>query len=158
MTVKSLLFACAVALVAFFWLGASVFAWGSRIEGRPASFEAGSTGGYYIWHDDSGFHLRTTDPEGVESHFTGTLTTNGVFHDLTAIRAEQDDKVEQVGDGTIIFDLHTYSGIDGFDFDVRGGDRVTFELKRDHNLIGVDHIFLGEDGVHPNHNPFTVNR
>lgn len=155
---KSLLFACAVALVAFFWLGASVFAWGSRIEGKPASFEAGSTGGYYIWHDDGGFHLRTTDPEGVESHFTGTLTTNGAFHDLTAIRAEPDDKVTQIGDGTIVFDLHTFSGVDGFDFKIRGGDRVAFDLQRDGHQIGVEHIFLGKDSAHPDSNPFVVYR
>lgn len=158
MTVKSFLFACAVALIAFFWLGASVFAWGSRIEGRPASFEAGATGGYYIWHDDAGFHLRTTDPEGVESHFTGTLTTNGRFHDVTLVRDEQHDQVTILGDGTIAFDVHTFSGVDGFDFQIAGGDRVTFDLQRDGRQISTDHIFLGEDSVHPDRNPFTVRR
>src|SRR5438045_3658337 len=107
-----------VALVA----GAAL-AWGGRIEGRTASFEAGGTDGYDVWHDDSGLHLRTTDSSGV-FEYTGTLRTNGTFTGLQPVKAEPDDSVQLLDGGKVIqFRMKTFTGIDGFDFRVNDGTR-----------------------------------
>jgi hypothetical protein len=129
----------------------AVFAWGSRIDGRPASFEAGGTSGVYFWHEsDDGLHLRTTDPDNVDHYFTGTITTDGVFHDLDLVRLEQDDTATIDPTGHILtFSFHTYSGIDG-------GTRQTLSLQLDGRRLSPERIFLGEDGVHPEHDPLTV--
>jgi len=150
--------ALVMALAGAFVLAVSAFAWQQRIEGQPASFERGATGGYYIWHDDSGLHLRTTDPEGIESWYAGVITTDGTFHDVALVMAERDDHASADGAHTITFAMHTFSGIDGFDFQIDGGTYVRFDLYRDGNQTSPDHIFLGEDGVHPDRDPFVVTR
>jgi len=155
---KRTLIAVAGAAVALLTLASSAFAWQSRIEGMPRSFEAGGAGGYYFWHDDNGLHLWTTDPEGVESHYTGTITTDGAFEDLSLEHPESDDSATTNGAGTLTFDLHTFSGIDGLNFKVHGGTKVRLDLHRDGHQTGVDHIFLGVYSVHPDHDPFTVTR
>ncbi|HZQ37307.1 MAG TPA: hypothetical protein VFD32_15360 [Dehalococcoidia bacterium] len=137
---------------------ASPLPWEARVQGMPQSFERGGTGGYYLWHDDSGFHLWTTDPEGIDSHYTGTLTTDGVFTTIVLEHPENDDHFTSDGAGTLSFNLHTASGIDGIDFDVQGGTRIDLALVRDGNQTSPDKIFLGEDSVHPNRNPFAVVR
>src|SRR5690242_8642335 len=93
--------------------------WEARVQGMPQSFEAGGTNGYYLWHDDQGFHLWTTDPEGIDSHFTGTLTTDGSFTNIALEHPEHDDHFTSDGAGKLSFNLHTQSGIDGVDFDVQ---------------------------------------
>ena len=155
---KRILIVLATVAVAFFALATSALAWQSRIEGMPRSFEAGSTGGYYFWHDGAGLHLWTTDPEGVDSHYTGTITTDGAFEDLSLEHPESDDSVTANGTGTLTFNLHTASGIDGLNVKVHGGTLVRLDLHRDGYQTGVDHIFLGAYSVHPDHDPFTVTR
>lgn len=155
---KRTLIALAGAAVALLTVATSAFAWQSRIEGKPRSFEAGSTGGYYFWHDGDGLHLWTTDPEGIDSHYTGTITTDGRFESLTLEHPEGDDSATIDGAGTLTFDLHTASGIDGLNFKVHGGMDVRLDLSRDGHQTGVDHIFLGAFSVHPDHDPFTVTR
>lgn len=132
--------------------------WDNRIQGMPRSFEAGGHGGYYFWIDDQGFHLWTTDPENIDSHYTGTLTTDGSFEAVSLEKPEGDDSVSGQGSGTLSFDLHTQSGIDGINFSVDGATKITLELLRDGHRVSVDNIFLGEDGVHPAHNPMDVHQ
>src|SRR5579883_73742 len=137
---------------------ATIVPWESRVQGMPRSFEAGGTGGYYFWHDDNGFHLWTTDPEGIDSHYTGTLTTDGSFVNIVLEHPENDDHFTSDGAGKLTFNLHTQSGIDGIDFEVQDGSRIDLSLLRDGNQTAPDNIFLGEDSVHPSHNPFAVIR
>jgi hypothetical protein len=138
----------------------AVFAWGSRIEGRPASFSAGSASGVYFWHErDDGLHLRTTDPENVDHRYTGTITTDGTFHDLDKVLLEKDDSASIDATGHVLtFSFHTYSGIDGIDFYIRGGTQQTLNLQLDGRQLAPTRIFLGEDSVHPEADPFTVLR
>ncbi|HEY7294540.1 MAG TPA: hypothetical protein VH916_05825 [Dehalococcoidia bacterium] len=139
-------------------VSASLLPWEARVQGMPQSFEQGGTGGYYFWHDDSGFHLWTTDPEGIDSHYTGTLTTDGAFSNAVLEHPENDDHFTSDGAGRLTFDLHTHSGIDGLDFSVAGASKITLDLWRDGHRIAVDNIFLGEDSVHPAHNPMEVHQ
>jgi len=136
----------------------AVLPWEARVQGMPKSFEAGGTGGYYFWIDDQGFHLWTTDPENIDSHYTGTLTTDGSFSAVSLEQPEGDDHVSGQGGGTVTFDLHTQSGIDGINFSVDGATKITLDLMRDGNKTSVDNIFLGEDSVHPAHNPLDVHQ
>jgi hypothetical protein len=146
------------ALTALALITGAAFAWTGHVQGRPASFSAGGTDGYYVWHDDDGLHLRTTDSSGVFK-YTGILRTNGTFADVNPVRLEPDDKFEVLDGGhTLHFQFVTAEGVDGLDFRVDGGTRVRFALERDGHLIDTSNIFLGEDSVHPKHNPFSIRR
>lgn len=144
---------------------APVCDWGKRIWGQPQSFQAGGTDGYYLWcarnasdKDDAHLALRTTDSAG-RFHYSGVLRTNGEFYGVTKVRDEADDHVDVSPDHkTIRFSLVTYQGIDGFDFHVAGGTRVVFALDRDSARLDPSNIFLGEDSVHPAHNPLLIER
>lgn len=144
---------------------APVCDWGKRIWGQPQSFQAGGTDGYYIWcarsasdKDDAHLSLRTTDSAG-KFHYSGVLRTNGEFVGVTKVRGEPDDHVDISPDHkTIRFSFVTYQGVDGFDFHVAGGTRVVFALDRDGARLDPSNIFLGEDSVHPAHNPFRILR
>jgi hypothetical protein len=150
--------AAIAAVAAFALITGAALAWTGHVQGKPSSFAAGGTDGYYVWHDDDGLHLRTTDSSGVFK-YTGVMHTNGTFVDVNPVKLEADDKVEILDGGkTIRFDFVTAEGIDGIDFRVDGGTRVRFGLMRDGSRIDTSNVFLGEDSTHPAHNPFTIRR
>ena len=137
--------------------------WGKRLQGQPSNFAAGGTDGYYVWHgDDSsgyhGLHLRTTDSKG-QFTYSGELRSEGAFVNVQLVRAESDDHYELDDAGHVLkFSFVTSQGIDGLNFQVDGGQHVRLALLRDGHAISSDSIFLGEDAVHPGHNPFAINR
>lgn len=144
---------------------ARVCDWGHRVWSVPQSFHAGSADGYYIWcgpsetgATDRELHLRTTDQKGVFV-YSGVLRTNGTFKDVEKVRDEQDDHVDVLDNGhEIKFSFVTYSGIDGFNFNVDGGTKVRYKLDQSGTPISTSSIFLGKDSVHPKHNPLTIHR
>jgi hypothetical protein len=146
-----------VSVVALIGVIASpAFAWGERIEGRPASFQAGGTDGYYLWHDEAGLHLRTTDSSGSFT-YSGTLSTQGTFTDVQLVRAEKDDSVQILNGGKVLqFQFVTFQGVDGIDFRVDGGNPVQLQLMQNGNPINPANIFLGSMSVHPLHNPVRI--
>ncbi len=99
--------------------------WPLRIQGRPASLDAGGTNAWYFWHDDSGLHIRTTTPAERDHVFTAVLRTGGTFRDVDKVRLENADDVQMLDGGhVLIARFHTYAGIDGVDFRISGGDGV----------------------------------
>lgn len=139
-------------------IGGAALAWSGGIWGRPASFEAGSTDGYYVWQDKDGMHLRTTDSSGVYT-YSGVLRTRGKFTDVHLVKAERDDHVEVVDGGKAVrFQFKTAEGIDGIDFHVDGGRRLYLRLDQNGKRIDPANIFLGEDSAHPDHDPFVIRR
>lgn len=135
----------------------AAFAWAGSVEGQPA-LTPDSPLGYYIWHDDSGMHLRTHGP-GEEHLFTARLHTDGIFEDIDTVRLESRDKYQVLDGGhTLLLRFHTYGATDGVNFRVSGGTKLRFALYLNGELIDTDSIFLGPGGVHPESNPFTIKR
>ena len=146
--------AIVAAVIGLAMIVGGALAWGGRIDGRPASFESGGTDGYYVWHDEGGLHLRTTNSAGV-FEYSGTLRTNGTFSDLQLLKAEPDDSVTlQDGGKKVTFRFKTAQGIDGFD--IQASDATRMILKRNGQRLGVANIFLGLKSVHPVRNPFLI--
>jgi hypothetical protein len=127
------------------------------IIGKPKALEAGSTAGVYFWKADD-LHIATTDPEGTEHHYSGTLVTDGTIVAVQPVKDESDDTFTVTGphNDELDFDFHTFSGIDGVAFRVRGGSYAVLTLYRDGALLPIDHIFLGAYSQHPDSNPFTA--
>ncbi len=133
--------------------------WAARIQGRPESLDAGSTRGWYFWHDDNGLHLVTTTPSDRVHYFTAVLTSTGTFRDIDKMRLENVDDVKVSDNGhRLVVKFHTHDGIDGVNFHLAGGDAVRLHLDQGGQTIDPSNIFLGRFSVHPDHNPFTVRR
>jgi hypothetical protein len=127
----------------------------SVAEGTP-TIDHDRPMGYYIFHNDDGFHLRTHGP-GAEHLFEAVLRTEGTFENVDVIRLEQDDKVEVLDGGhTLAIRFHTFDATDGVNFTVKDGERLRLNLKLDDDQIATSHIFLGARGAHPKHNPLSI--
>lgn len=114
--------------------------------------------GYYLWHDEGGWHLRTHGP-GARHEFSARLTTDGTFTAVDAVRLEHRDRIAITDGGrTLRLHWHTYDGLDGVDFRVQGGTFLRFDLELEGRPITPERIFLGRRGHHPAHNPFTLVR
>ncbi|HEY7068223.1 MAG TPA: hypothetical protein VII06_42635 [Chloroflexota bacterium] len=148
--------AMALGLATLLLMGAAlpVLAWENRVGGNPGP--VGDTTAYLIGHDAGGWHLTMHGPR-LQHHFTGVLTTDGVFTDVDLRHPENTDGA-RLGDGghTLRINFYTYDYTDGVDFRVDGGTQVTFNLAVDDHPIAPGRICLGASSVHPAHNPFTI--
>jgi hypothetical protein len=127
------------------------------ILGKPQALEAGGSAGVYFWKLD-GLHVVTTDPENVEHHYSGSIQTDGTVIDVKPYKLEGDDTFTVTGPNNdeLDFDFHTFSGIDGVDFRVKGGSYAIVTLYRDGDPQPIDHIYLGAYSQHPDTDPFTA--
>ena len=127
----------------------------SRLGGAP-DIDKNSPTGYYIWHTDDGFRLRTNGP-AAEQDFDAVLRTNGTFENVDVVKLEGDDRVDVVDGGhKMIIHFHSFDLTDGVNFTVRDGERLRFRLKLDDKRAPVDQIFLGAKKTHPKKDPFGV--
>ena len=113
----------------------------SKTEGAPDIDKTG----YYLWHADNGFHLRTHGP-GAEHDFDAVLRTRGTFENVDVVD----------GGHQLNIHFHTFDFTDGVNFTVRGGERLHLSLKLDDKLAPTEQIFLGAKRVHPRKNPFSI--
>ncbi len=124
-------------------------------EGTP-TIDDSRPMGYYIFHNDDGFHLQTHGP-GAEHVFDAVLRAKGTFENVDVVKLEKDDHVDLLDGGhKLVIHFHTFNLTDGVNFTVKGGERVRFNLKVDDEHIATSNIFLGAKGVHPKHNPFSL--
>jgi hypothetical protein len=146
----------ALTLTATLLLTATVpaLAWENRVEGLPSP--VGDTTAYLIGHDGAGWHVATHGPRQ-QHHFTGVLTTDGAFTDLQLRHPEHPDGVRLgAGGRELRLNFQTSDYVDGVDFRIDGGSRLTFRLQVDDHPIAPARIYLGAAGQHPERNPFTI--
>lgn len=130
--------------------------WPATVQWKPATLEPGGRAGYYVWHDASGWHLRTTTPQRSPHPFTGTIVSSD---DIKLVHQYRDEGRDQVTlDGNrLTFSFVTYAGVDGIDFTVGCSESIAFSLKAYKRLMSPARIWLGERGNAPR-NPFRVPR
>lgn len=116
---------------------------------------------YFLWHDRSGWHVRTTSQRGTFSRYDGTIQlTGGKFARFRPIglesRGRNPDKWElSESRDQLTFEIATNSSFDGFDFTVDGPDaRLTFELNIAQKPYR-NRIIIGRDGVSPSEARFS---
>ena len=92
-------------------------------QGRPKGFHAGDSVRYAIWHDDRGWHVRTTTAKR-EHVFKGHIRVeDGVFERIYSHDLEKEGRLRdwwKVGPERhrVTFDFKTDRGVDGIDFRV----------------------------------------
>ena len=130
--------------------------WPASVQGQPVSFHAGGPAGYYVWHDASGWHLRTTTPSTEGHTFTGRITASEDIKVLRVFKNEKADKVTRTG-RSITFRFDTHNHVDGIDFKVGCAESLRFALSGEGRVWPASGIKLGATGDAPS-NPFTVTR
>lgn len=133
-------------------------AWPAEVNGRPKGFDAGDTGGVYLWHDNDGWHLRVTHKGHAERVFSGTISTPG------RIFAERvhDERADRLSVGPnrheLSFRFTNYGYIDGVDFRTACAPKLVVNLRSDGRSLPIERIFIGRDGSHPLSDPFVIQR
>ena len=143
------------------WIGPN----GIDVNGQP-TFDPGDAGAAYIWHDGSGWHLRTTDVVNSPHHYTGTITVSpdAAVTYLQTVKTDPGDSVWLTNGRVIHYDLTTYSGVDGIDFGVsscagsKAHEALEFDLAYNGQNQDVQRIKLGPGRQHPLFATFDVYR
>jgi len=150
-------FSFLVLLITFVCLPATAFMASLNYEGEPDMLNPNHILGAFAWHNNDGFHLRTT-AIGEKHVFTGIIHTNGYFKDI-------DDRLFRDGDyyhlkdrDTIEFQFTTDNRSVGINFNVTNGDYTAFELYMDGHKISPMDVYVGKDGWHPGDYKFTLDR
>jgi len=131
--------------------------WGPSYEGEPDMLNPNHIIGAFVWHDTSGFHLRTTTT-GDKHTFTGTIHTNGHFLGVDDRFFRDKDYYHYIDQDTIEVQFTTEGRTVGIDLDVADGDYMAFEINMDGNKISPMEIFIGHSGWHPGDYKFTLDR
>jgi hypothetical protein len=167
-----------------FALTSSAFAWSPNLNGKPDQFYPDGPKGYYIWHDEHGFHLWTTT-RGEEHVFSGVIRTDGRFFHVRGHRLEAGDSLKVYSDvqdkfwfnfsednvenhfafvgrevnmenDKIHFKFDTTGGSDGLNFRVKDASFIDFDLFIDGHPIPHRKIYIGDRGWHPDSHNFKV--
>ncbi|HKB39767.1 MAG TPA: hypothetical protein VKD72_25245 [Gemmataceae bacterium] len=129
--------------------------------GEPRDFHRGETVRYALWHDQHGWHLRTTTREKKHG-FKGTIEVEGgTLERVHSFRLEKEGRLAdhwKLGPQhrCVTFDFETDGGIDGINF------RVSKEAKSLRFNLHIDgkhereRIYIGQGGQHPRNDPFTL--
>jgi hypothetical protein len=132
--------------------------WPAFVQGRPTGLDAGDTGGVYLWHDGSGWHLRVTHKGDHKHTFSGVIATNGKL----AVRRVADEKADKAGvtggSHVLWFRFQNYGRIDGVDFRSTCAPSMHIESRGDGHNLPASRVFLGHNGTHPANVPFTIGR
>lgn len=132
--------------------------WPDRATGQPAGLKAGAPAGFYLWHNDEGWHLEVTHATHDHAVFSGWLSTNGSI-EYQRVDDEHNDFVKEGrGQHALSFAFNNYGFLDGVHFGTHCADRIEFHLFIDGRPAGVEQISVGHSSVHPKANPFTIDR
>jgi hypothetical protein len=125
------------------------------VFGKPDDIKAGARDAYYVYQDETGWHLRTTTAGTIWRTFKGRISiTQGKF---TAARRVTKQAVDgfQLANQNIQFDFKTSVGIDGIDFESPDARCVQFELSYESRL-DPKVIRIGAKGITPAAATFTI--
>jgi hypothetical protein len=132
--------------------------WPAQANGTPTHLKVGASLGYYIWHDNRGWHMEVTHPGHTHVVFSGWVSTNGTV----AVQRVDDERndLTRVGPGhhELSFAFNNYGYIDGVHFETHGAQELTFHLSVDGRPVGATSVFIGHANLHPTHVPFEISR
>jgi hypothetical protein len=133
------------------------------VKGDNPNFKAGAVGGYYVWHDGTGWHLTVTHEGHGKQVFAGVVKSSRKI-DYTVVRNEKNDWTKLSSNGkTLHFRFVNTGYIDGVDFHASCARLVGFNLhhkakdNRNHEITPA-RVFLGSTGENPTSTPFVIER
>lgn len=129
------------------------------MQGAPAGFDAGDRGGDYLWHDQSGFHLRVTHRGDDRVVYSGVISSPTPMR-IDPVRLEKGDVAKLSADHrSLTFVFADYGHIDGVNFHTDCAGQLTVaDLNAGNQKLPASRVYLGARRVHPAHVPFIVHR
>ena len=126
-------------------------------QGKPEGYKAGETQRYAVWHDEDGWHLRTTTAKNMHQFHGKIVVKGGKCDDVKLVKGEKSDHFRVGPEKHVIeFDFKTDEAEDGIDFrTTKDSDTITWELKID-GEEKPGHVFVGHKAAHPHEMPFTT--
>ncbi len=119
--------------------------------GRP-TYDTGAVPGFWIWHDDAGWHLRTTTSGDLHRFRLIIEPVEGAFTRAQPTRPELAERMRS-GPHRIELDLRTRAFDEGLDWDVTSGcNRFWLELNGE---AKTGRVYLGPNGHPPASIPFV---
>ncbi|HTZ43367.1 MAG TPA: hypothetical protein VMB79_05845 [Jatrophihabitans sp.] len=133
--------------------------WQPIVQGAPRSFDAGDSGGDYLWHDTSGFHLRVTHRGDGRQVYSGTISSSSPMR-IDPVRLEGHDTVRLSADHkTLAFAFADYGHIDGVDVHTDcASTLVVSHLHVGTAELPAGRVYLGALERHPAAVPFVLHR
>lgn len=124
-------------------------------EGQPRSFKAGLTHRYFVWHDQTGWHVRTTTAKEKHRFHGEVVAIDGIIGQLSPLPGERFDRAKlSPNKDRIIFDLITVKDLDGFDFKSEAKE-LRFKLFMD-DKERPELVFVGLTAANPSLVPFVM--
>ncbi len=87
----------------------------ASVQGAPAGFGTGDTGRTYLWHDTSGWHVRTTDVTSGPHHYSGTIAASpgAMFSQVAKVELDPGDQLYVDDHNTLHYAFTTHEGSTG---------------------------------------------
>jgi hypothetical protein len=132
--------------------------WPQWVQGKPDGVDPNTTAATYMWHSD-GWHIRVTHHTTNRRTFSGQLSTQGEFANVSPVRLEKGDQFQVSADKhSLTFLFKNYGKIDGLNFHTHCAPSIQFAFQSDGNTTPTRRIVIGRNNRHPQNNPFTVSR
>ena len=132
--------------------------WPASVQGKPTMFQAGARAGDYLWHSDTGWHLRFTHVGSRRVVFSGKIVSNTPLS-VAGYRLESGDSFTLSADRlTLTYRFINYGRIDGLDFRTACATRLWFKGLMAGTKLPPSRIWIGRAGRHPLQNPFVILR
>ena len=132
--------------------------WPAATQGVPVNYHSGGRAGDYIWHSDTGWHLRTTHVTSSRVVFTGRIVSDKPLT-VSGVRLEGGDSFTLSADKlTLTYRFLNYGNIDGLNFRTACATTLRIKGSMSGEKLPLTRIWIGRAGVHPLSNPFTIGR
>lgn len=134
-------------------------AWSADADGRPSEVGAGLDGAA-LWRigDTDVFRFRVSEPGRDLELFRGTISTDGVLV-VRGRHLERGDISLRRSPHRVDFALANFGGVDGFDIALECASYVKLNVRGNGNVpLATDDIVIGSGSVHPDANPFRIER
>jgi hypothetical protein len=132
--------------------------WPLSAQGQPLTLVAGARAGDYLWHNDSGWHLRVTHPGTTRIVFSGTIVSNAPLS-VSPFKLERGDTYSLSADKkTLTYRFANHGRIDGLDLRTACATRLWVRGSMAGAKLPTSRILIGRAGRHPLQNPFVILR
>lgn len=127
------------------------------VQGDP-SLKAGQAAGAYLFHDDSGFHLRVTHPSDRRLEVVVRFDAASLSA-IKPVLMERADTITMTGDGrTVAVRFANYGRIDGVDFSADCSKTLRVDVRFNGERATTRQVKLGAHRTSPTSVPFTIER
>ncbi len=126
------------------------------LEGQPTQLRQGALVSYWVWHDDDGYHVRTTTAHD-RRIFSGHIEISRGDAWVKSYQLRADDVVRLTGN-RIEFRLVNQKNLSGFDLRLDWSGEATLYLEIDGQRVKsiLDKIFVGRENSHLTSDPIPL--